>query len=156
VTWVPYLKRIWPIPPMGKLDSCEYMKDGKFTPTFEPRARSATARPAKRPPSGGVEQSKTAVSEIMATRKGFEPLTYGLGNRCSILLSYRITRILFSMHANLWKRNRLASIRCLATPACFNHIEASLVCMLQPYLYAARFAFMLDDAFRGWNSYCHD
>jgi hypothetical protein len=32
----------------------------------------------------------------MASRKGFEPLTYGLGNRCSILLSYR--------DAALWAR----------------------------------------------------
>src|SRR6476469_4399610 len=28
----------------------------------------------------------------MASRKGFETLTYGLGNRCSILLSYRDLR----------------------------------------------------------------
>jgi hypothetical protein len=35
------------------------------------------------PSNGMISNSK------MATRKGLEPLTSGLGNRCSILLSYR-------------------------------------------------------------------
>ncbi len=37
---------------------------------------------------GGCGAVRGLVSE-MASRKGFEPLTPGLGNLCSILLSYR-------------------------------------------------------------------
>lgn len=33
----------------------------------------------------------------MASRKGFEPLTPGLGNLCSILLSYREVGMALSM-----------------------------------------------------------
>ena len=36
-----------------------------------------------------LPMSPGRTSSEMASRKGFEPLTYGLGNRCSILLSYR-------------------------------------------------------------------
>lgn len=32
---------------------------------------------------------KETMNYRLASRKGVEPLTYGLGNRCSILLSYR-------------------------------------------------------------------
>jgi hypothetical protein len=35
------------------------------------------------------EQLGTLLNRTLASRKGFEPLTPGLGNRCSILLSYR-------------------------------------------------------------------
>ena len=39
--------------------------------------------------SDAYGQSWTTAKQKVVSRKGFEPLTYGLGNRCSILLSYR-------------------------------------------------------------------
>ncbi len=48
-------------------------------------ARWRSSRMAPRP-EGGPSKS---VTETVASRKGIEPLTPGLGNLCSILLSYR-------------------------------------------------------------------
>ena len=56
-------------------------------------------------PSKTMIYARPADSIYLVSRKGVEPLTYGLGNRCSILLSYRDLPIGLA--------NKLRYIRCL-------------------------------------------
>ena len=74
------------------------------------KAMSRDAERGRRPSSDDGHRTVDGLrpqdlARAMASRKGFEPLTYGLGNRCSILLSYRDT--LLPYHGSrVWAKPR--------------------------------------------------
>ena len=64
----------------------------------------------------------------MASRKGFEPLTPGLGNPCSILLSYR--DITPRGTYTVLDQNRLGLTPCSESPSSIKSIELGNRCSI--------------------------